>query len=368
MGNFLKKYLYISLLGLSSCHVPSRVSLDGTGGRTAYNMSLQKTNSQQMLLNLVRLRYFDIPYFLDVGGVTTQFTYRSGLNASIKIPGFTSDNPASVGGDVSWQNQPTVQYSPLEGHAFASQLLQPIDLKILQRLIYSGWDIERIFRLAIQGFGDLVNAPEASGPTPALTPKGKDFYIATQLMKKLQETGNLKVGVRKFDKKDKNCPQQQYALQIVFPTENEISRELAKIVPQVKAQRDHYILQLNLGFDLYGKIGILSRSILSCMYYLSQSVEVPYEDLIKGCVEQTLTKNGDPFDWHSVLEPLMTIYSSKNNPKDAYVKVKYRGHWFYISDIDLTSKKTFVLLQQLYTLQAGEASRTPPPILTIPIG
>lgn len=368
MGKCFKKILYGGLVLLSGCHIPSEVTLDGSGGRTAYNASLQQSGSQQMLLNLIRLRYFDIPYFLDVGGVTTQFTYKSGVNANIKIPGFNSDNPASVGGDVSWQNQPTVQYSPLEGNAFAAQLLQPIDLKILQRLIYSGWDIERVFRLAVQGFGNLSNAPEASGPTPTKTPRGENFYKATQLMRNLQEIGAIRVGVRKFNKKDKDCPQQEYALQIVFPAENEDSKELAKLVPEAVMKKDHYLIQLNLGFDLYGKIGILSRSILSCMYYLSQSVEVPLEDLERGCVEQTIDEDGKPFNWQCFLDPLMVIHSSESNPKYAYVKVKYRGYWFYIADNDLTSKKTFVLLQQIYTLQAGEASKTPPPILTIPLG
>lgn len=357
---------------ISSCQVPSRVALEGSGGRSSYNEAIQRTNNEQMLLNLVRLRYYDIPYFLDIGGVTTQFTMKSNASVSFDIPGFDQDNPVGVGGDFTWQNQPTVQYTPLEGHAFASQLLRPIDLRTIQQLIYSGWDIDRVFRLVIQSFNGITNAIEASGPTPSYHPDHQKFYEATSLMRQLQKEGSLQVGVKitqpKKTSKSEACNTELHTLQIAFPTNHPTGYKLAEIVKGEKKAKHNYVLQMNLGFNLNGNIGVMPRSILSCMYYLSESVQVPYEDLVNGYVEETFNNEGEPFDWHALLGGLMTIRSSDSRPKDPYVCVKYRKHWFYIENDDLTSKKTFVLLQQLYNLQAGEASRVNQPILTIPLG
>ena len=48
------------------------------------------------------------------------------------------------------------------------------------------------------------------------------------------------------------------------------------------------------------------------------------------------------------------------------VRLKYRNHWFYIDDSDLTSKSTFSLLMQLFALQAGEIKASGP-VFTLPV-
>ena len=59
--------------------------------------------------------------------------------------------------------------------------------------------------------------------------------------------------------------------------------------------------------------------------------------------------------------------SSEKKPKHAYVSIKYRDFWFYIEDDDLHSKKTFMLLLELYNLQSGRGPDKGP-ILTLPLG
>ena len=59
--------------------------------------------------------------------------------------------------------------------------------------------------------------------------------------------------------------------------------------------------------------------------------------------------------------------SSTNRPANAFVAVPYRGAWFYIADNDLESKSTFMLLTQLFNLQAGQI-KTVAPALTIGVG
>ena len=71
-----------------SCQVSSRIAMEGEGGRISYNTAIQHTNAQQMLLNLIRLRYSDSLTFLDVGSITTQSTISSQLSPVFTFPGF----------------------------------------------------------------------------------------------------------------------------------------------------------------------------------------------------------------------------------------------------------------------------------------
>ena len=343
--------------------------MEGMGGRTAYNMSIQLTNAQQMLLNLVRLRYVDTPLFLDVSSVTTQFTYKTRLSPTIPIPGFNEENPFILGGEVMSQDQPTITYTPLEGQTFSARMLRPIDLGTIQQLVYSGWEIDRVFRMMVQNFDDLYNAPEAASPQPDLVPRFYQFKEAVEILRFYQKRGELQLGVKvdpkSIDPKDGEGAR-EISLQLCIPQE-ERSMRLLELVPSAKKLDGRIGIEMDLGFNQRGKIGLMPRSILSCMYYLSQSIEVPDAHIECGFTRLAHTEEHAPKDWCESMKELLTIHSSYLPPKNAYAAVKYRKYWYYIDDCDLTSKKTFALLLQLYNLHAEER-RTLGPILTLPLG
>ena len=47
------------------------------------------------------------------------------------------------------------------------------------------------------------------------------------------------------------------------------------------------------------------------MFYLSQSIEIPKRDVLKGKVTLTKTLTGESFDWSDVTGDLLTIRSSE---------------------------------------------------------
>ena len=63
---------------------------------------------------------------------------------------------------------------------------------------------------------------------------------------------------------------------------------------------------------------------------------------------------------------LFKIRQSGSSPDKAFLATPYRDHWFRIVDNDLESKSTFMLLTQLFRLQAGSA-KSITPALTIPL-
>ena len=371
------KRLFISLLGasilLTGCHVSSRMAMYGSGGRTSYNVAAQNTTNQELLLNLVRLRYSDTPFFLELNGITTQFNFSTKITPKVNIPGFNEDNPASIAGELGWSNQPTIQYSPLGGKDFAIQLMQPLDLRIIQGLIFTGWDVDRVFRMLIQNMADIPNASQASGPIPIRPPHYQKFFECLHLLRHFQELGQLQIGVRYIPNGDKHideddaCKEKPNAIQLSFPSNGSESDRLAELLEGIKKSKGRYVLNMRQAFNEEAEIGIMTRSLLSTMYYLSLGVHVPPRDLQAGTLAMTKNPDGSPFDWGQVIGDLLNIHWSRHYPEFAYLAVNYRGYWFYIDDSDVNSKRTFVLLQQIFNLQARQQEREAP-ILSIPLG
>lgn len=354
---------FLSLI--ASCQIPSKVAMDGVGGRTAYNLTVQESNSEQMLLNLVRLRYSDIPFFLDVSSITTQSTFRSELSPTFPIPGFTQDNPATIGTGVMWQDQPTLTYTPLEGSAFALRMLRPIDLHTIQLLTYSGWDIDRIFRMLIQNFEGVINAPETSDSCEKYDEYAR-FMEFSSLLRAFQRRGELQLGVNIKKAGSAETPPEE-TLQIAFPSQGTEGTRLAEILRCRESDGDRCRREVDFGFNARGRIGVMTRSILSCMYYLSHGVQVPEEHVQEGKVRPPVCPDGvENEDWQKMFCQLITVCWSRFPPKDAYVAVKYEGYWYYIEDCDRSSKKTFALLMQLYNLNAIVPTNRGP-VLTLPL-
>ena len=371
--NYFLLLLTVGVGLLSGCHVSSRIAMYGSGGRTAYNMAAQNTTNQELLLNLVRLRYSDTPYFLELNGITTQINFSSKLNASMKIPGLRSKDFASIGGEFGWSSRPTIQYSPLEGKQFAMQMMQPLNLKMIQALILTGWDVDRVFRLLIQNIANIQNANAASGPVPFTPPLYKKFLECLALLRHFQSNGELQIGVCHIPNQGKDISEEEAsakipnALQISFPSNGEQSHRLAELLKGTKTSEGHYVLNIRQAFNEKAALGLMTRSLLGTMYYLSLGVQVPQKDVSDGTVALTLNEDGTPFDWNELIGEVLTIHSSESCPDSYYLAVPYRDHWFYIDDTDINSKRTFVLLQQVYNLQAKDQDKESLPPLTIPL-
>ena len=55
------------------------------GERVLLNTALQQTNDEQLLLNLVRLRYRDTPAFLQVSSISSQIAFEAGIDGGIEL-------------------------------------------------------------------------------------------------------------------------------------------------------------------------------------------------------------------------------------------------------------------------------------------
>jgi hypothetical protein len=376
MENFSVFVLRIRVLKImKKCAVPAGVLLLLTScaqlgpdlvraGRNDYNIVLQQTEDEEVILNLVRVRYGDRPLFFDVSSVSTSFTWSQNAAASGTLLEYggteLARNNLSVRGDLQYTERPTITYTPLGGKDFVKSVLTPADLDTLILLSNSGWSIERLLRLMANRMNGLPNAPRASGPTPDDPPTYEKFVRAAKLMRQLQKRGMLRLGYQQIE--DEPIPVMVIDKDARTFAETQTLKDLLGLA----IEKDTFIIDVRGDRPRPESLGIDLRSLLGTFFFASHGVEVPADDLKMGRAMTTQDQSGKPFDWSLVVGDLISIRSQSKMPGNAQVAIKYRGSWFYIDDSDLNTKYSFLLLDQLAALLGGKVEKAGP-LLTLPV-
>lgn len=358
----MKKILFvlsIILLFGTSCQKvgPTAISV----GRSDFNEVIQRTNGEQLLLNLVRLKYREEPYFLNVNSVASSPELEMNVGGTGTFPDGRLDSyGASLGS--SYSDNPTISYAPLAGEDFVRRLMTPVSPETLALLDGSGWSTTRVLRTCVQEINGIRNAPTAEGPTPKNAP---DYQKFQELLNKLEgfnergavELGNFRIG-------------EQIVTALKFDLAAVSDDEVSQLGLGIKGIEQNGFRFFPINYD--GNIESLNvriRSLNAMLFYVSQGVQAPESHREKGYVTTTTSADGSMFDWTKLTGNLMQIQSDGGlrPPSDSYLRVRYRGHWYYISDADLNSKSTFLMLQQLFALQGGNI-KTTGPALTLSVG
>jgi hypothetical protein len=214
--------------------------------------------------------------------------------------------------------------------------------------------------LAIDRINDVSNAPSASGPTPTEAPQFEDFHELAATLRELQVKHAVAIGV------DQSTGANELVVELASDAKLQPQLDLVRRLLHLTPGLSRYTFTGNVLARDESHVAVRMRSLLSVLFYLSQGVEVPERDASRGLVTVTHKPDGNPFDWQEMFKGWFRVRSSETDPSRAYVRVRHRGHWFYIADDDLETKSTFMLLTELFNLQAGQAA-TPPPQLTLPI-
>jgi hypothetical protein len=374
-----------------------------------YSDAVRVAQSEQFLANLVRLRYGDLPVFLGVSSISTQFEF--GGNASLS--GEASEDltgPFGLGLGVSYSERPTITFDINGGGSYQRRMLLPISVESLTLLTSSGWRPEWLFRVAVEQLNGLENAPTASGPTPTRAPEYRPFLDAVSLLQRLIDEGLLDLDIEireelvsdtiassqlsgedlliaadrgiEFRKRDDAADRvgivaEERRLVLRFLRGSESSPEVTRLRELLNldpgARRVEVVAVEDSDIDILEAprprsiLAIKTRSLEGMLHFLSHAVEVPVTQLESGVVARTIAGEQGDFDWRQVFVDLFHIRSSDSRPSDAAVAVQHRGRWFSIDDRDRHSKAVFMLMRGLFTLQARGAESVKP-VLTLPIG
>jgi hypothetical protein len=378
--------LPLGLLALAGCSgigphmvVPSRFD---------YTAAIADSWKQQMLINMVKIRYGDTPVFLEVASVISQFQVAGQVNWGGTFNNQSESNSRTVGGTGNLANpvtgtvngsgvfgsaflsdsqtfgvtgnygdRPTVTYMPLSGEKFTRTFMKPIPPPAILTLIQAGYPIDLVLRFCVHSVNGVRNRYGGSARARHADP---EFYPLLERLRRIQDSGAIGLRVEKTGE-----------------TEGVLMSFRGKV--DASTQEDIDFVRKTLGLDpaagelriAYGSVAkdsrelaILTRSILEIIVDLASCIEVPVAHVEEQRVNPTMpedTVDGTP------VPPLIRIHSSRFRPCDAFLAVPYRNHWFWVDDRDMRSKSLFSFVMIIFSLTDTQGKEGAP-IITIPAG
>jgi hypothetical protein len=323
--------------------------------RFDYTAAISDSWKNQMLFNMVRIRYGDAPVFLDVSSVISQYQIGGAVNlgATLNYP------PESWSGSLGWAGtyveRPTITYTPIMGDRFARSLMSPIPPPAILSLVQAGYPVDLVFRLLVQEINGIRNRFGGEARARSADP---EFYSLIEKMRQIQSTGAI--GMR-FTKKEKEEATFMVMRGERDPAIEALSGEVRKILGLDPNAKEFNVVYGAVSRD-DKEIAILTRSLLQVIVDLSADIEVPATHVEEKRVSPTRVEEAGE---GKRVSPLIRIHSSSKKPGDAFVSVPYRDSHFWIDDRDLISKKIFSFLMFVFTLvETGEKGTAP--IVTVP--
>lgn len=326
--------------------------------RFDYNRAIGETNNEQMLLNLVRMRYRDVPVFMAVSSVLTQYVYSGSFGLNGVTGRGAGADADSFGGSatVRYTERPTISYAPMTGPEFASQLMTPIPAELVFTLMAAGWPAGELLQMSLERVNGVRNGPFRDSGGSDKSYASPDFERMVELIVEMAGTEALEY------QKDPDTGAGVLVIVDGLGDEADASiaafRSLVGLDPAVSRYR---VVQRRVQ-RADDEITVRVRSLLALMGALSRRVEIPPAHL-----DQRLVGEDTSFNEASSQERALRIQSADERPTNAYVAVEYLGKWFYLENTDERSREAFGLVTYLYLMMATQPESAGP-ILTVPAG
>jgi len=398
---------------------------------TEYNDAVRQTLDEQMLANLVRMRYYQSPIFLQVSSINTTFSVGANIGASGTFAEDGNSGGTSIGG--SYSESPTISFSMPESRVYYGLLLAPLSAKQVTSLVLGGFDTELVFRTSVRGINGLKNLNadhDNSLEEPLYHAKFREML---QLITKLRTEGlidlelggketfwssPIKMEVTSDLSKVLLLGAGSYAMsndaeiveygigpdgEIVrggtglwqthryeknmalrFSPESKDSPDALRLKKLLGLEIDRYnfpIVEAELVNDEKGR-GVMGQApgaldtnvVWSEIGMRGRSMM----EILQVASKEVIVPTEDiergivtPNQHHNPSSTGATnwfeIKSSDSAPENSSLKIEYRGNWFYIDDVDLRSRKTFAMLTALFAVVGGTVPGAHP-VLTLPVG
>jgi hypothetical protein len=375
-----------------------------------FNEVMRDTNDEQLLMNIVRLRYADSPVFVDLPNITSQFEMSARGNY-LGGYGNQTPGPTSLGfGDMGLRDTPTLSYHPREGREIVKALLTPLSADLLI-VVNAGANLEQLLLMSMNDINDVPNAPRSTNLISKV-PEDNSLYVrGIRILADLRDRDATELAFGTDDDAEHSSdPIAKSAIDgrdlhdaakdgYVYRSQRDGQMKLLKVEKDLFLRiRDPYVLspemqevarifRLRPGLNSYrikselteeahrkppdplgdDTIYLNLRSVLQIMTFLSKGVQVPEDHILSGIAPTTRFPDGTPFDWTPITAGHFAVRACKHRPRDAEVAIHYRGYWFYIAPDDVNSRAALAILEILFGLQESD-ERSRGPLLTIPLG
>ncbi len=325
--------------------------------RMNYSDAVGDSWKAQTLLNVVKLRYMDLPIFVDVAQIVGGYT----LQTQVNIGGTVSDkagqgNFLNAGGAAQYPDRPTITYTPLTGDKFLRALMTPIPPKAVFSMLESGYASDFVLGITLESLNGVNNRSVIAGTLREADPR---FTQALKLLREVQATGA-------FGTRVETTPDKQENVVFFFRGEGEIPPDIDAKTAQIRKLLNlepndrRYTLVPSPARGKKGELAVGSRSVLQVMQAMASYVDVPPEHVKDHRATPSLERDADtPGAVH--------IYSGPNKPSTAFAAVTYQGQWFWVDERDWKTKRAISVVMLLFTL-ANTGGTESLPVITIPAG
>ena len=423
-NNIIKKGLSIAMIsvavpalslinGCASTHGPQLV----VNSHVDYNKAVSQVVSQELLLNIVRRRYYEAPQFVTVASISSNISTSGNIGANFSFDNnidFSNGRTGStLNSGVTFSDSPTITITPRAGEEIAGPLTARMSHVSVAKMANAGYRFDMLLALMVQ------NITGVCGPQTGV---GDAFYGGSpeyvELIEKiglLIEKNQLIAGTFSWEdpyssiayQPEHISPEQQIAAvaatfrwrsfddgksfyltdKQMYPAmwiseKARMSGDGKRVIELLNLQTDPLkkiwtfaASKVVEGSDLNWEtdkprheVKMLVRSFYSVMNFLAYGVQVPPQDEQEGrafsktCYEQAVKENRTVD-----LAEYFVVHWSKEHPENAFVAVQHREKWFYIDDRDYVSKRFFNAVYDLFNLEIAPSGGSGGPVLTLPV-
>ena len=254
---------------------PRSVAVD----RFDYSSAIADSWKEQTLLNIVKIRYNDLPVFVDVASIVAGYSLQTGVTATgvLSSEKAVQGNYGSIGGQAIYTDRPTITYVPMTGDKFLHGLITPIDPRKIFFMLQAGYPADFILGLAVESLNGVRNRWAAGG---VVRQADADFVRALKLLRELQAVGG--VGIRVEEDKAKGSTAVLLLRRDDLPAEiAEKSAEVRRLL-RLPADQQKFALSYSPMRGAENELAVNSRSMLQILQAFASYVEVPDRHLSAG--------------------------------------------------------------------------------------
>ena len=340
---------------LAGCvHVgPRTIAVD----RFDYSASIADSWKEQTLLNIVKMRYMDLPVFVDVASIVAGYSLQTGVSVggTLSSSQAVQGNFASVGGQAVYTDRPTITYVPMTGEKFLRSMIAPIDPKNIFSMLQSGYAADFILGLTVESLNGVRNRSIGGGTLREADP---DFTRALELLRDVQASGAL--GLRIDEDKARGTTG------VFFFRRDDVTADVAAKAAEIRrllrlsSEHQSFTLIFSPVRGAANELAVNSRSMVQIMGAFATYMDVPAAHLEDHSALPALD-DAPPEGWQNPVR----IHSGAEKPENAFVAVHYRGYWFWVDNGDWHTKRALTSVMFFFTL-AGSGGNESVPLITIP--
>jgi hypothetical protein len=303
--------LVVVALGFCGCALVGPQSI--TAGRGVYAEVINRTEDEQILTAIVRMRYDETFGMMSVSSATANlsFSARTGANVGAGDSDSYAGNLVPLSAGVAYEENPTISYMPLSGEDFTRRMLSPLSVNEWLLLGGPAKHPGHVFALAVRRVNGLRN------PLLGEEPPAPEFARFVELYDRLR-----RASVLDYVQTPETSTEGNYFWDFhdYEDAHGDSVRELLDLLGiEVKPDGSAILLPVRraLGSSV-SAVHLQTRSAYAMLQVFGAGIEVPSRHLEAGIVEpltSAVTEEGR----------FITIRSSEKPPENATVRIRFRN-------------------------------------------